>query len=106
MPLTPKGTWTLTWITPETRPGAEPAKFTVAGTPPMVAVTDTGNCRSDVKGATEPVALAGLVWPPPVAYTEMIEPWDAGVVEITPPGTVTPPKGPLIVPFWLTMAPW
>jgi hypothetical protein len=37
LPAAPDGTSTLTWITPLTCPGAEPANRTVAGCPPTIA---------------------------------------------------------------------
>src|SRR5262245_38572318 len=89
LPLTPVGTWMLIWNTPVTRPGAAPANCTGAGWPPMVAVTvehwpgwQPGILRRPLAfcgiGVTDPVVPGGLVWPPPVPYTEITLPCGAG----------------------------
>src|SRR5580692_4075723 len=75
------GIVTLICITPVISPGAAPAKFTVAGRPPTVAVTPGIVSNWDALagiGVTLPVALGGSVCPPPVAYSAITEPRGAG----------------------------
>ena len=61
--VTPAGICAFTWITPATVPGAPPAKFTVAGCPPMVTVTEatgTGSGAALINpSAARGVGLAG-----------------------------------------------
>lgn len=64
-PLTPTGVRMSARNTPVKSPGEAPAKSTIAGFPPIVAVTEFASGRS-ASGLTEPVELAGSVCPPPV----------------------------------------
>src|SRR6185369_15889856 len=62
------GISTLTCMTPEMRPAADPAYCTSAWTPPMVAVTGSSGLFSAESsgGMIEPSTPPGLVCPSPV----------------------------------------
>lgn len=59
------GTCTFTWYKP-TKPGAIPAKVTVAGTPPIVTVGALSVGDNVVSEAAEPAAGAFWTAPSPV----------------------------------------
>src|SRR5580704_16271721 len=86
--------------------------MTVAGLPPMVAVTTLDPGTQLFSGIREmpelsvPSTPAGFVSPPPVPYTAISEPCTAGVVATVPPVTGTPPTGPFTDRFELSAAAW
>src|SRR5579872_2468305 len=77
------GTSTLTCKTPAVSPGADPAYKTwglctkMPPGPPKITVTD---CTGLGIGTTAglPSTPAGVVWPSPVAYNTITEPFAAG----------------------------
>ena len=96
LPVTPIGTKMFIWRTPVTKPGAAPANCTVAGWPPMVAVAPvmfSNPAGDEGMRVIDPVVPGGVVWPPPVPYTEITLPCGAGWMPL--------PLAPLYVPFWL-----
>jgi hypothetical protein len=64
------GTWALTWYTP-TKPGAIPAKVTVACWPPMLTLGSVFTTAGGELGPGWPDATAGSVGPSPVQKIEM-----------------------------------
>src|SRR5450432_1651559 len=101
----PAGICKFTCMAPETRPGADPAYKTVAGTetPPIVAVTARIGFLSRLpsKGVTVPSVPIGDVCPSPVMKTDTTEPLGAGVAgPLMEPSRLTVAPGP--VPDWLS----
>jgi hypothetical protein len=78
-PELPAGSVTFICHNPA-NPGAKPAKPTVAGDPPTVAVTGAITYESEVELAGEPVGTAGDTAPKPVPNRSIACPAPAGLL--------------------------
>src|ERR1017187_6306341 len=91
------GTRTTIWKTPATIPGAGPTYKTSAGWP--LIDTDTGMGMKTAVWTIVPSLVAGGCAPRPVAYSEIIDPAEAGVPgELTVPSAFTVAAWPLPTP--------
>jgi hypothetical protein len=69
-PAGTSGIWMFICSRPSVRPGASPANWTVATTPPTVTCTVATGKEKGLAGATSPVVTVGLTSPWPVRGVE------------------------------------